>query len=203
MREMYNDVKCAISNNRPQLAIIALFAYSEMIGGIWRIVHGEEENVVFGKGQSNKNFASYISMSGKKYSGINSREIYRIIRGGLVHRYLIREAATVKINPDDPMNRNPGVHSQAIIFRGSKIEFDINAYFLDLRRSVTELRRDIIRKNLQMLHLQKISVSQTIWCLAKEGQNQVIEHLSCAFSSSGEVLARVIYFPNISAGKQS
>ncbi|MCL5990134.1 MAG: hypothetical protein M1166_07380 [Candidatus Thermoplasmatota archaeon] len=87
---MYIDVKCAISNNRPQLAIIALFAYSEMIGGIWRIVHGEEENVVFGKGQSNKNFASYISMSGKKYSGINSREIYRIIRGGLVHRYLIR-----------------------------------------------------------------------------------------------------------------
>ena len=148
MREMYTDVKCAITNNRPQMAIIALFAYSEMIGGIWRMVHGEEEEVVFGKGQSNKNFASYISMAGTKYSGINSREIYRIIRGGLVHRYLIREAARVKINPDDPMDRNAGDKSQAIIFRNSRIEFNVNAYFRDFRRIVTELRKNVIRKNL-------------------------------------------------------
>ncbi|MCL5990137.1 MAG: hypothetical protein M1166_07395 [Candidatus Thermoplasmatota archaeon] len=65
-----------------------------------------------------------------------------------MHNISRTETATVKINPDNPMNRNPGSQSQAIIFRGSKIEFDINAYFLDLRRSVTELRRDIIRKNL-------------------------------------------------------
>ncbi len=150
-QNMYRDVECTISNNRPELSIIALFAYAEMIGGLNRIVIGESEQNVFGAGQSNKNFASYISMAGKRYADLDSRKVYRVIRGGLVHRYFIRQNAVIKINPTDPMNLTDERQNDAIVFSDSKVVFDVNAFFRDFRRNVKKLRKRIVHNQLSDL----------------------------------------------------
>jgi len=151
MQNMYHDVECAISNNRPELATIALFAYAEMIGGIGRIVSGESEEIVFGAGQSNNNFASYMSMTGSRYSNLDSRKVYRMIRGGLVHRYFIRQEAVIRIRPTDPMRLTQEGNREAILFSGSRVTFDVNAFFKDFRESAKKLRRRIIRNKLSDL----------------------------------------------------
>ena len=50
-RNMYTDISTTIKKGLPVLTAIGLFAYSEMLGGLGRIVDGEPETIVFGPGQ--------------------------------------------------------------------------------------------------------------------------------------------------------
>ncbi|MGC8609103.1 MAG: hypothetical protein ACP5UV_04440 [Thermoplasmata archaeon] len=153
-KKMYNDIEIGIRDGAPVMTAIALFAYSEMIGGIFRIVNGETEDVTFGPGQSNKNFSSFLSEMGKPYSSLNSRETYRIIRGGLVHRYFIRRKSTIEINVADPKCTMDYGLNCAIKFYGDDfVYFNINQFFKDIKKTVDKLMRKIRKRKLENIEI--------------------------------------------------
>lgn len=165
-RNMYADISTTIKNGLPVLTAIGLFAYSEMLGGLGRIVDGEPETIVFGPGQSNKNYAKYLSMAGKCYSKLNSRQTYKIIRGGLIHRYFIRQRSTIEIDPADPYCRNPGYKGCSIRFEEDYVYFNVNAYFLDFMKTVDRLRGKIYRKGIENLSFAE-HINETEYILSR------------------------------------
>ena len=168
-KNMYTDITTTIKNGLPVLTAIGLFAYSEMIGGLGRIVDGEPEVIVFGPGQSNKNYSRYLKMAGKCYSGLNSRQTYKIIRGGLIHRYFIRQRSTIEIDPSDPFCKNNEYRGCAIRFEEDHVYFNVNRYFLDFMKTVEKLRKMVYRKGIENLRFAE-HINETEYILSKSGR---------------------------------
>ncbi len=167
-QKMYRDIEVGIRDGVPVMTSIALFAYSEMIGGIFRIVNGETEEVTFGPGQSNKNFSSFLSEMGKPYSSLDSRETYRIIRGGLVHRYFIRRKSTIEINTADPKCTMDYGLNCAIKFYGEEfVYFNVNQFFKDIKKTVDKLMRKIKKKHLENLEIAQ-HIENTKYVVSEE-----------------------------------
>ncbi|BAB60299.1 TVG1186360 [Thermoplasma volcanium GSS1] len=147
-KRMYPEIEGGIANGFPVMTTIALFAYSEMIGGLWRIVNGETEEVVFGPGQSNKNFASFLSAAGKDYTKLNSKNTYRIIRGGLIHRYFIRIRSTIEMDTSDPKAIKDYGLNCAVKFHGDEyVYFNVNQYFKDMKKTVDKILKTAKKRN--------------------------------------------------------
>jgi hypothetical protein len=168
-RSMYTDISTTIRNGLPVITAIGLFAYSEMIGGLGRIVEGEPEAIVFGSGQSNKNYAKYLKMAGKCYSRLNSRETYRIIRGGLIHRYFIRQRSTIEIDPSDPFCKKIEYTGCAIRFDEELVYFNVNRYFLDFMNTVERLRKKICRKGIEKLSFAE-HINETEYVISRSNK---------------------------------
>jgi len=146
--EMYRDIKMCIVNNSPVMAVIAIFAYGEMVGGIGRILEGEDERIVFGSGQSNKNFASFIKWAGKPYRDLDPRETYRIIRGGLFHRYFIRNPAVIEINPEDPSAIMEYGMKRGIWLERDRVVINVNQLFKDMKKTVNRMKIKMKKENM-------------------------------------------------------
>ncbi len=159
-KRMYRDISINIRNGLPNTSIISLFAYSEVLGAMGRIINGETENIVFGTGQSNKNFQSYLGFAGKAYSRVNAKEAYRIIRGGIIHRYFIGRSAIVVINPEDPMGTLNYTGECPIKITEAEVYFNINHYFRDMKITVNRIRRKMKRERLENLEIAR-SFNQT------------------------------------------
>ncbi|MGP6207407.1 hypothetical protein ACNF42_05195 [Cuniculiplasma sp. SKW3] len=152
-KEMYRDISMCIVNGSPVMAVIGIFAYGEMIGGIGRILEGESEKVVFGSGQSNKNFASFLKWAGKAYSDLDPRETYRIIRGGLFHRYFIRNPALIEINPDDPSATMDYGMKRGIWLKDDNVVINVNQLFKDMKRTVNRMKIKMKKEKMGKLEI--------------------------------------------------
>ncbi|MCL4345994.1 MAG: hypothetical protein M1496_06520 [Candidatus Thermoplasmatota archaeon] len=139
-KEMYRDISMCIVNRSPVMAVIAIFAYGEMLGGIGRILEGEDEKIVFGAGQSNRNFASFLKWAGKAYSDLDPRETYRVIRGGLFHRYFIRNPAVIEMNPQDPAATMDYGMKRGIWLDRDSVMINVNQLYKDMKRTVNRLK---------------------------------------------------------------
>ncbi len=154
-REMYNEISINIRNGLPNASIISLFVYSEVLGAMGRMINGEGENVVFGTGQSNRNFQSYLDYAGKVYSDVNAKEAYRVIRGGIIHRYFIGRSALIVINPEDPFGTVDYRIGCPIKITEESVYFNVNQYFRDMKVTVNKIRRKMKRERLESLEIAR------------------------------------------------
>ncbi len=156
-KSMYRDISINIMNGLPNTCIISLFAYSEVLGAMGRIIKGEKEDLVFSAGQSNKNFQSYLSYAGKTYFDLNAKEAYRIIRGGIIHRYFIGRSAIIFINPEDPMGNKDYNVGCPIKITEETVYFNVNQYFRDMKMTVNRMKRKLKKERKEEVEIVRSS----------------------------------------------
>ncbi len=154
-KDMYRDIRKMISENIAIPCIISLFAYSEVIGAIERIIRGESENMVFGSGQSNRNFEAYMEIAGKAYKNIEPRNVYRLFRGGLIHRYFPERRLLIKMNTEDPVGLLEYGRGCPISIEGDILTFNVNQYFHDMKQAVNRMKKQLKRQHKEEVELYR------------------------------------------------
>lgn len=148
-KEMYREIAVNIASNNPISASLALFSFSEVVGGVSRIIHGELEEVAFGPNQSARNFEEILKNMGKPYEKVDFRLVYRVIRGGIVHSYFIRKPASIVMNPDDPYGILDYGLKCSFSMDSDRIMFNVNQFFKDFKRAVNKVKREVKKFNLE------------------------------------------------------
>lgn len=154
-KNMYADIKKMISEDIAIPCVISLFAYSEVIGALNRIIAGESENVVFGAGQSNLNYEAYFSLAGKSYKKLDPRTVYRLFRGGLIHRYFPERQLTIILDNDDPAGLHDYGSGCPISINDNSLGINVNHYFHDVKQVVNKIRKRSKRQNKEELELYR------------------------------------------------
>ncbi len=154
-KEMYRDIRTMISAGTTLPCVMALISYSEVIGAINRVIHGEAEGIVFGPGQSNRNYSSYASLVGKALKEVDPRMVYRAVRGSIVHRYFPDRQFTIIVNSQDPYSLLNYGNKPSVIVAPDSITFHVNQYFNEMKHAVNKLKRQLKRERNESLELRR------------------------------------------------
>ena len=169
---IYNDIERCIEAEANHVVALALFSYTEFIGGL---ISGN-----LGKGDAKGNFGRALKYFPEEYRKINSSiriryidnkgklkthktGIYDVFRCGLVHEYFIKGHVLIYNNPDGHTDEHIGIlrkeHEMEFpsetglpSYTSEYLEFHANEYFRDFKSAVAKiLKLLLIDKDEELL----------------------------------------------------
>jgi len=136
---MVKDINAAIDGEANYLVALALSAYTEFLGGLYRCNIRE--------GQAKKNYNHGLKKLGEEYIRLldeHGDDVYERVRCGLVHEYFIKGLAKVWM-------REPAPTDCGIEFRSDGfINFYVSRYFDDFQHAIDEYIRELYKNKRLM-----------------------------------------------------
>lgn len=114
------------------LAALGLLCYTEVMGGVRR--------GTLARGEGSANFNTFFKELGDRYASLaERREVYRDLRCGMAHQYLVKGPATVSMlkgNEPCGVTENEG-----------RLSFSVERYFEDFAAACRRLHDDLLDKH--------------------------------------------------------